>query len=146
MEMNKRGYDVQARRSDIGMWLQNCESYFKDSKTEWVGSSDDYFDTNEELRTQCKKIYNDVCTKLSDYGKGASGLITNTWAGYLGSHCIYWEVDNKGTPYFYDGQSGEKDDGSFFYDSDLASFGITRLDNCEVADSIGEVVVSIKEE
>lgn len=144
MEMNNRGYDVRARRSDVGISAKVYESFFKNSKTEYYITPQHYFNKQIPDEMRWRMIRDDVRTTLSNYGKGASGIIGNIWKGGWGGHLIFWKVNSDGIPHFYDGQQGIEDKGDFFTNAELEYFTITRLDNCEFSDDIGKIVVSNK--
>ena len=146
MEMNNRGYDVRARRSDIGMSANVYQTFFKNSKTEYYDTPQHYFNKQLPDELRWKMVRDDVHTKISNYGKNTSGIIGNVWKGGWGGHLIFWKVDDNGVPHFYDGQQGVEDEGIFFKNADLEYFSITRLDDCEFSDDIGKVVVSNRED
>lgn len=147
MVMNDKGFDVRARQTDKGYNLNDgFEQFgFKNAKTYRYTPLKRY---KEEMsrKERSNAVYNDVCTKIASYGKGACGVIGNRWNLSLSGHAIFWKVNNEGIPKFYDGQTGKEDTGEFFSLSNLKEYGITRLDNCKINDDIGKYVVSNKED
>lgn len=120
LEMRQRGYDVQARRIDVGSGLVFYRRWFK----------------NPQMKT-----VNDKISMLSDITlQGDSrGYVAVEWK-LGGRHTFSYAVKDKKTA-FYDPQSGKVYPDSIF-DRVVGEIEYGRLDNLEVSPTITESVVT----
>lgn len=93
VEMQKRGYDVCARKSFGGVTPGKFASWFK-------GAEQEYCETIDEFIDDAKKA-----------GNGASGILSGYYGESMennkGGHAVHWHNDN-GNIEIIDGQSHEK--------------------------------------
>ncbi len=146
MEMRRRGYDVQARRTSTGSSLVEFRNAFKDPDI----VSDKYPPVEgESRRKRAQRAYNDVMNKLEQYGEGSRGSLIVEFSKFTGvnaSHALSWEVRD-GRTIISDPQVGKigKDIANTFAIAEPNEYIHVRLDNLEVSEDITKNVVSKKE-
>lgn len=142
MEMRRRGYDVEARRSGTGNTSDIWGEWFDGAKVQQA-----YIERKqgESRKDWAQKNYKNLCDQLEKFPNGARGALGLTWSskvdGASGGHAIFWEIENSSVN-FYDGQAGKKNDPANFSLSNQV-YRFARLDNCKLKNA-NQAVVSRK--
>lgn len=107
MEMRRRGYDVAASGlenvSNGGVSIDETSTWFKPPRY--------YEPFLTGLTGEGANKFSELKAAVKAQGNGARGEITVSWAGNGAGHSMFYQVEN-GSMVIYDGQSGEKFDGS----------------------------------
>lgn len=146
MEMRRRGYDVQARSSDVGISEDQIASLFSNAKLNKPITEPRQ--KGENRKDYVNRSYDKFCNEIEKNGDGARGIVGISWESPMGGvlpggHAIFFEVSN-GEVKFYDTQNNTAKCDTIFSLADPRSYTYIRTDNSKVNNEITNFVISKK--
>ena len=140
LDMRQRGYDVRARRQNVGSTPLEIASLYKGAVVEHIPKAP---------KRTAQSTYDTVVNILKNVNNGnSSGCLGMTWGNLKSGHCIYYSSKN-GNVELYDGQTklyGARLD-KYFALADPEGFDYIRTDHVKPVDNkMGYYVVSSKED
>lgn len=153
MDMRKRGYDVKARKTDVGYTDAEVTKMYKGAKMKQMLPL--YASDKKEEISQVSKFtkmptgkamragINEMGNVLEKEGPNARGIVCITYAEGFSAHAMFWENDTNGKLTIYDGQSKTTNPNDLLTTIDPKKTRYFRTDNLEPVDDIGKYVVSV---
>ena len=129
-EMRRRGYEVTAKETHLGLPMDQLSSFFKDPEVYNVQPAYDnvYIDETNSYFNEGLAV--SVYDQMKREDEGSRGVAWINWYPEgTGGHIFNYEVEN-GEVVIYDGQTGEKHD-VLDYAARAATWDYYRTDNLE---------------
>lgn len=137
--MRRRGYDVEARRSQVGTSTDNYEVWFNGLK---YRSSYVPRENKEFRKNWVQRSYDTLTKSLEKNPEGSRGFLAFRYEKLGSGHTISWEIKN-GEVVFYDSQNSKNPldvDKILSFSDQNYLWG--RLDNCKPTDEVSMAVIS----
>ncbi len=120
-DMRRRGFDVNAKQTSVGLSESQIVTMYKDPVVHDV-----YLDKTDKAKGY--SLSDAAEEQLSTEPDGSRGIAWMTWNGG-GGHAVAYEIEN-GVPYIYDAQPGTKVPIDEYVDN-ATTFTYYRTDNLE---------------
>lgn len=157
LDMRRRGYDVQARKTDVGYTDAEITKMYKGAQMKKMmplyakdkrESIAEVNPLNAHLPTgkAMRNGINEMGNVLEKEGPNARGIVCVTYANAFSAHAMFWENDANGQLTIYDGQSKTVNPNALLTAIDPMKSRYIRTDTLQPASDIGKYVVSVDRE